>query len=439
MPVEPPVVSPSLAGRGLRDPRRRTAPAARRRHGPARPAHRRDRPAARARPRPVAASTSCAGSRVRDGALELGALTTYTRHPRSALCAEHAPGAGRGGRDDRRGPDPEPRHDRRQRDERVAGRRHAAGAARAGRRRSSSAGPAGERVDPGRGVLARLPARRPSRPASSWSGSGSRSSRAGPSGSARSGTRRAQAISKVVVALAWRGGRDPAWRDVRLALGLGRGDADPGRRRRGRPRGRAARRPTPSTRRRGACAASSSRSTTSARPAAYRREVARPGPAAHPGGRGVDVTIGRQPLRQVVDPARQGRPARPTATSPRPDRGRRARGRLRGVVHGRRQRAGRRDRHDEEHRLRVRAGAPHRGDRGVRARARAALPRFAAGRRAGDGLRSASTHGSRLAGDGRPGARRVPCGSAAATRTAVGGRRPVGVVGRRRASRTSSS
>ena len=33
------------------------------------------------------------------------------------------------------------------------------------------------------------------------------------------GTRRAQAISKVVMALAWRGGVDDAWRDVRLALG----------------------------------------------------------------------------------------------------------------------------------------------------------------------------------------------------------------------------
>jgi CO/xanthine dehydrogenase FAD-binding subunit len=33
------------------------------------------------------------------------------------------------------------------------------------------------------------------------------------------GTRRAQAISKVVMALAWRGERDDAWTDVRLALG----------------------------------------------------------------------------------------------------------------------------------------------------------------------------------------------------------------------------
>jgi xanthine dehydrogenase small subunit len=33
------------------------------------------------------------------------------------------------------------------------------------------------------------------------------------------GTRRAQAISKVVLALAWRGERDEAWTDVRLALG----------------------------------------------------------------------------------------------------------------------------------------------------------------------------------------------------------------------------
>ena len=53
-----------------------------------------------------------------------------------------SPRAGRGGRDDRRGPDPEPRHARRQRRQRLAGRRHAAGPARARRRRSCSARPA---------------------------------------------------------------------------------------------------------------------------------------------------------------------------------------------------------------------------------------------------------------------------------------------------------
>ena len=66
-------------------------------------------------------------------ALTLGALTTYTEIRRSALCREHLPGAGRGGRDDRGGPDPEPWHAGWQHRERLAGRGHAAGVARVGR------------------------------------------------------------------------------------------------------------------------------------------------------------------------------------------------------------------------------------------------------------------------------------------------------------------
>ena len=62
--------------------------------------------------------------------LVLGALTTYTEIRRSPSCREHAAGPRRGGRDDRRGADPEPRHARRQHRECLAGRRHAAGPAR---------------------------------------------------------------------------------------------------------------------------------------------------------------------------------------------------------------------------------------------------------------------------------------------------------------------
>ena len=52
-----------------------------------------------------------------------------------------SPRAGRGGRDDRRGPDPEPRDDRRQRRQRLAGGRHAAGPARRGRHVRARLGP----------------------------------------------------------------------------------------------------------------------------------------------------------------------------------------------------------------------------------------------------------------------------------------------------------
>ena len=74
------------------------------------------------------------GIRVEGDALVLGALTTYTEIRRSHVVAEFLPRSGRGGRDHRRGTDPEPRHDRRQRRQRLAGRRHAAGPAGRGRR-----------------------------------------------------------------------------------------------------------------------------------------------------------------------------------------------------------------------------------------------------------------------------------------------------------------
>ena len=78
---------------GVRAARRRTGRVApdRRRHRPDGPDHRRDRRAARARPRHLGASTSCAASRVETDALVIGALTTYTEIRRSALVAEHLP------------------------------------------------------------------------------------------------------------------------------------------------------------------------------------------------------------------------------------------------------------------------------------------------------------------------------------------------------------
>ena len=129
-------------------------------------------------------------------------------------------GAGRGGRDDRRGPDPEPRHARRQHRQRLAGRRHAAGPAGGRRRRSCSARSRGERTVAAadfwpayrRTALApdelllriRIPL---------LAGREMRFRKVG--------TRRAQSISKVVLALAWRDGSpaDAAGATSGVALG----------------------------------------------------------------------------------------------------------------------------------------------------------------------------------------------------------------------------
>ena len=137
-------------------------------------------------------------------ALVLGALTTYTDIRRSALCTMHAAGPGRGGRDHRCRPDPEPRHDRRQRRQRLAGRRHAAGPAGRWTPSSCCGGARGERDGARDRLLARLPSHgaRPGRAPPARSGS-----RCAPVASMRFrkvGTRRAQAICKVVMALAWR-------------------------------------------------------------------------------------------------------------------------------------------------------------------------------------------------------------------------------------------
>ena len=146
------------------------------------------------------------------------------RDPPLGALSRAPAGAGRGGRDDRRGPDPEPRHARRQRRERLAGRRHAAGPARG--RRVVRARLGARRAD-GRGAATsgRPTGGPPSRRTSSCSGSGiplrpaarcasARSARGAPSRSARS-----------CMALGWRDGRPDALqapaagRDVRLALG----------------------------------------------------------------------------------------------------------------------------------------------------------------------------------------------------------------------------
>ena len=174
-------------------------------------------------------------------------------------------------------------------------------------------GPAGERTDPGRRVLARLPRDRP------------------PDGELllrvripivegryqafrKVGTRRAQAISKVVLALpgvaaATRRGATSGIAFGSVAATPIRAGAD-----RGRPRGRAARRPRPSTAR--------SRRLLAELAADRRRPLdrrlpprgRRPGPAAHPGGRGLIELganrYGKSAIRLVKVDKRS-----PTATS----------------------------------------------------------------------------------------------------------------------------
>ena len=109
------------------------------------------------------------------------------------------------------------------------------------------------------------------------------------------------------------------------------------------------------------------------------------------------IEVGAEPLRQVGDPPRQGRPRRRRPSRPRPDGRDLPRGRLRGLVRRRRQLARRRDRHDEEHGLRARRRAPDGRDRGVRDRCSAATSSRDPAGRAGDGL----DRGARLAADRR--------------------------------------
>ena len=172
-----------LPARGVRAPRRAAASSARRRHGPARPAHRRAGSAAGAGHRPVAGGRAARDRHPRRVPRARRAHHVHGHPPLADLPGAPA-GARRCGRDDRRGADPAPRHDRGQRDERLAGRRHAAGAARAGRDRWWwAASPASARSRPP--SSGPPTAGRPPGPTSCWSGSGSCSGRTASSGSGR--------------------------------------------------------------------------------------------------------------------------------------------------------------------------------------------------------------------------------------------------------------
>ena len=98
-------------------------------------------------PEPLAAWTSCAGSRCAAACSPIGALATYTQMIRSPPRTQAAADPRRGGARDRGRPDPEPRDARRQHRQRSPGRRHAAGPGRrrggprAGERRRDAAGP----------------------------------------------------------------------------------------------------------------------------------------------------------------------------------------------------------------------------------------------------------------------------------------------------------
>ena len=341
------------------------------------------------------------GIRVRDGALELGALTTYTQIRGSDACSTHAPA--------------------------LVAAAATIGAAQIQNRGTiggnvMNASPAGDTLPVLLALDASLvvggPAGERTIPAAEfWPAYRRTAIRDGelllrvriPIVEGRSqafrkvGTRRAQAISKVV-----RGGRVAARPGLARRpdrVRVRRRDADPGAGRRGSARGRAARLPRPSTPPSRRFAASSIPSTTYARPA----PTASRSPAGSCGASWrtrVERDRG-QPVRQVVDPPRQGRQAQRPPRAPRPDRRHRARRRLRGLVHRRRQHAGHRDRHHEEHRLRVRAGAPHR----VRSRRSRSCWRGTSSIRRRSS--SASVHDRRArvgaaGGRHRAGARRVP-------------------------------
>ena len=417
MPVEPPGRLAPLPRGGVRDPRRRAAPAGRRRHRPARPAHRRDRPGARARRSTCGGVEELRGIRVRDGALEIGALTTYTQIRRSEACAAHAPA--------------------------LVAAAATIGAAQIQNRGTiggnvMNASPAGDTLpvllaldavlvvgaarrrarDPGRRVLAGLPpdgpprrraaaARRGSRSSTGAGRRSARSARVGPRRSPRSCWRPPGAATPAGVTSASRSGRS---RRRRSAHGP--------RRRRSR-----ARRRSPASIERGRRRAPRRAPPHRRRPLDRRvpPRGRRADPAADAGGRHVTEIganrYGKESIRLVKVDRRSETPR-----GPRPDRRRRARGRLRDLVHGRRQRPGHRDRHHEEHRLRLRARAPDRRDRGVRDRPGAALPRRAPGRerdRLDPGARLASTSSVRAARR-RP----TPSGEAAARRARRRSSRP---------------
>ena len=190
------------------------------------------------------------------------------RDPPLGAVPRARPGPGRGGRDDRCGPDPATRHARRQHRQRLAGGRHAAGPA--GRRCHVRPRLGAWRArGPRRRLLDRLSAGPPSPTTSSSCASGSRSVPDREMRFRKVGTRRAQSISKVVLAVAWRSAGEP-WTGGRPGgARLGRGRRPSGRRPR-RPCSRA-RSPTPETADRAAetlAGRAPARSTTCARPPA---------------------------------------------------------------------------------------------------------------------------------------------------------------------------
>ena len=256
------------------------------------------------------------GIALRDGALELGALTTYTEIRRSALCLEHAPALVE-----------------------AAG---TIGAAQIQNRgtlggNAMNASPAGDTLP----VLLALDAQ--------LVAGGARGERAIPAASfwlgyrqtalrpdellvriripvapgrrqrfRKVGTRRAQAISKVVLALAWREAPEStAWTRRPGRPRLGRGDPDPGDRD-GAPRSRAGGPTrTPPRARPQRWSPSSTRSTTSGR----RRPTGAPWPGASSSGSSATPAAGSlhgrggrrdrarsEPLWQGGDPPGQARP-----------------------------------------------------------------------------------------------------------------------------------
>ena len=169
-------------------------------------------------------------------------------HPPLGAVPRARPGARRGGRDDRRGPDPEPRHARRQHRQRLAGRRHAAGPAggrcrrsSSGRRAASGTVAGGRRSGPAYRRTALAPDELVLRVRIPLAG-GPRD--ALPQG--RDAARPVDQQGRHGRGLArTRGERHAAWRDVRVALGSVAATPDP-RAARPRPSSRAARpRPRP--------------------------------------------------------------------------------------------------------------------------------------------------------------------------------------------------
>ena len=199
-----------------------TARPDRRRHRPDGPDHRRAGRAAGARPRHLARSTSCAASAIESNALVHRRADDLRRDP---PLPARAPSSCR--------PSPRPRRPSARRRSRTAAR--SAGTSSTPRppatrcrscsppTPSSSLGSGARRAAGARRrLLARVPADRAARRTSSCSRIRIPLAAGRQVRFRKVGTRRAQAISKVVMALAWQAtddGPGSPWRDVRLALG----------------------------------------------------------------------------------------------------------------------------------------------------------------------------------------------------------------------------